>query len=277
MKLYLKTKDFSVSQEDFELHWDPDLDMLRTYPMPKDLLRYYDSQDYISHTDAKSTFTDKLYQWVKRRNLRNKIQIIDNQSLITKSLLDFGAGTGDFVVYANQAEYQASGMEPNAKARDLAKSKGISLVPDLEALGNETFQVITLWHVLEHLPNLEEQISEIASRLNPDGALVIAVPNFKSFDAKYYGNHWAGYDVPRHLWHFSKTAIRKLFKKQGFKIVSIHPMRFDAFYVSMLSEKYKGNKFYLFSAFIIGLWSNVKALFTKEYSSLIYVLKRENN
>ena len=277
MKLYLKTKDFSVSQEDFELHWDSDLDMLRTHPMPKNLPRYYESEDYISHTDAESSFTDKLYQWVKRRNLRNKIQIIDNQSLITKSLLDFGAGTGDFVVYANQAEYQASGMEPNAKARDLAKSKGISLAPDLEALGNETFQVITLWHVLEHLPNLEEQISEIASRLNPDGALVIAVPNFKSFDAKYYGNHWAGYDVPRHLWHFSKTAIRKLFKKKGFKIVSIHPMRFDAFYVSMLSEKYKGNKFYLFSAFIIGLWSNVKALFTKEYSSLIYVLKRENN
>ncbi len=275
MKLYLRTKDFSVSGEDFELHWNQDLDMLRTHPTPKDLPRYYDSEDYISHTDAKSSFTDKLYQWAKRKNLKKKIQIIDNQAYNVKKLLDFGAGTGDFVKYANQSGYEAFGVEPNIKARNAAEPKGISLLSNMDALGNQTFQVITLWHVLEHLPDLENQISNIASRLKPQGTLVIAVPNFKSFDAKYYQSYWAGYDVPRHLWHFSKTSIKKLFKRQGFEIVAIRPMWFDAFYVSMLSEKYKGNKLYLFNAFVIGLWSNLKAIFTKEHSSLIYVLKRE--
>ncbi len=274
MKLYLKTKDFSVTGENFELHLDSQLEMLITRPEPNNLESYYQSDDYISHTDAKASFTDRLYQWVKQRNLRKKIQLIDNQVDKSKSLLDFGAGTGDFVLTAKQSGYEASGVEPNEKARNLAESKGLSLYPSLDELGQKSFQVITLWHVLEHLPNLEQQIQKITSSLIKDGALLIAVPNFKSFDAKYYGMHWAGYDVPRHLWHFSKKSIRQLFDKQGFKVVAIHPMWFDAFYVSMLSEKYKGNKLYLINAFVIGLWSNLRAMFTKEHSSLIYVLKR---
>ncbi len=277
MKLYLKTKDFSVTGEEFELHRDAEMDMLHTQPRPADLNRYYESDDYISHTDSKTSFTDKLYQRVKRRNLKYKIQIVDNQAYKTKSLLDFGAGTGDFVLYAKQAGYQALGIEPSAKARKLADAKGISLLPDLDELQNQKFQVITLWHVLEHLPDLEKQIGEILSKLNPQGTLVVAVPNFKSFDAKYYGPHWAGFDVPRHLWHFSKQSIKQLFDRQGFEIVSIHPMLFDAFYVSMLSEKYRGNKLYLINAFVVGLWSNLKAMFSKEHSSLIYVLKKKNS
>ncbi|NAY91673.1 methyltransferase domain-containing protein [Muricauda sp. JGD-17] len=277
MKLYLKTKDFSVSGEFFELHWDPQMDMLSTFPQPKDISRYYESEDYISHTDAKSSFTDKLYQWVKRINLRNKTQIIDSQVHKLKSLLDFGAGTGDFVLHAQASGYEAKGIEPSERARGLAERKGVSLYSNLKHTGEDKFQVITLWHVLEHLPNLQQQIIEIVSRLNQDGTLIVAVPNFKSFDAKHYGTYWAGYDVPRHLWHFSRTAIEKIFQQHNFKIVAVHPMWFDAFYVSMLSEKYKGNRRYLFHAFLVGLWSNIKACFTKEHSSLIYVLKRENN
>ena len=274
MKLYLKTKDFSVTGEDFELHLDSELDMLCTRPEPNNLESYYQSDNYISHTDAKASFTDKLYQWIKQRNLRKKIQLIDNQIDKSKSLLDFGAGTGDFVLTAKQSGYEAVGIEPNEKARMLAGNKGISLYPALDELGPRKFKVITLWHVLEHLPNLEQQIEKITSNLNQEGTLVIAVPNFKSFDAKYYGRYWAGYDVPRHLWHFSKKSIQQLFSKQGFQITAIHPMWFDAFYVSMLSEKYRGKKLYLINAFVIGLWSNLKAMFTKEHSSLIYVLKR---
>ena len=276
MKLYLKTKDFSVSGESFELHRDSNLDMLVTRPVPGNIADYYESENYISHTDAQKTFTDKLYQAVKRKNLKNKIQLIDNQSVILKSLLDIGAGTGDFLATAEKAGFTISGVEPNTKARQLAATKGVELNSELAELKGEQFQVITLWHVLEHLPNLEEQIKTIISLLRDDGTLVIAVPNFKSFDAKHYGRYWAGFDVPRHLWHFSKTAITKLFQQHQMEVVSIRPMWFDAFYVSMLSEKYKGNKLYLISAFFVGLWSNLKAIFTKEHSSLIYILKRKN-
>jgi 2-polyprenyl-3-methyl-5-hydroxy-6-metoxy-1,4-benzoquinol methylase len=274
MKLYLKTNDFCISGESFELHWDSNLDMLVTKPQPDNLARYYESEDYISHTDAQNSFTDRLYQAVKRKNLKNKIQLIDNQEDKGKSLLDIGAGTGDFLVTAKKAGYTVAGVEPNAKARDLAKLKGVELNAALGEVEDKQFQIITLWHVLEHLPNLEQQINAIVSLLNEDGTLIIAVPNFKSFDAKHYKSHWAGYDVPRHLWHFSKTAITKLFQKHKMEVVSIRPMWFDAFYVSMLSEKYKGNKLYLISAFFVGLWSNLKAIFTKEHSSLIYILKR---
>ncbi|WP_067038109.1 class I SAM-dependent methyltransferase [Allomuricauda sp. CP2A] len=275
MKLFLKTKDFSVSGESFELHQDTDLDMLVTQPQPENLAPYYESENYISHTDAQKTFTDKLYQAVKQKNLSNKTQIIENQVDKPDSLLDIGAGTGDFLATAQKAGFTVAGVEPNSKARQLAAQKGVHLEPALSNLKGRQFQVITLWHVLEHLPNLDEQISTISSLLKDNGTLIIAVPNFKSFDAKHYGTYWAGYDVPRHLWHFSKTAITKLFDRQGMEVISIRPMWFDAFYVSMLSEKYKGNKLYLISAFFVGLWSNVKACFTKEHSSLIYILKRK--
>lgn len=275
MKLFLKTKDFSVSKEDFELHLNEDLDMLITSPQPENSAAYYESEDYISHTDSKKSFTDKLYQTVKQRNLRNKIQLVDNQKNKSQSLLDIGAGTGDFLVLAKSKEYEVAGVEPNEGARRLALQKGVTLEPKLDRFSGTKFQIITLWHVLEHLPNLQDQINKITLLLEEKGTLIIAVPNFKSFDAKHYGAYWAGYDVPRHLWHFSKTSIAKLFDPHGMEVVSTRPMWFDAFYVSMLSEKYKGNKFYLISAFFVGLWSNLAAIFSKEHSSHIYILKRK--
>jgi 2-polyprenyl-3-methyl-5-hydroxy-6-metoxy-1,4-benzoquinol methylase len=275
MKLFLKTKDFSVSGEEFELYQDEGLDMLVTKPQPQNLGPYYESEDYISHTDATSTFTDRLYQLVKAKNLKNKLQLIENQCVKNKNLLDLGAGTGDFLVTAQNSGFNVTGIEPNAKARKLAEQKGIYLQPSLKEVSGQKFQVITLWHVLEHLPNLEEQITTLANLLEADGVLVIAVPNFKSFDAKHYKSYWAAFDVPRHLWHFSKTSIAQLFAPHQMEVVKIKPMWFDAFYVSMLSEKYKGNKLYLISAFFVGLWSNFRAIFTKEHSSLIYILKRK--
>ncbi|WP_318311033.1 class I SAM-dependent methyltransferase [Flagellimonas crocea] len=275
MKLFLKTRDFAISGEPFELHWDKDLDLLLTRPQPDDLASYYESEDYISHTDSKSTFTDKLYQLVKARNLRNKAQIIENQVVKNKNLLDIGAGTGDFLISARNSGFDVVGVEPNEKARRLAEQKGIHLNPNLAEVPKQKFQAITLWHVLEHLPNLEEQIKILVSMLEDDGVLVVAVPNFKSFDAKHYKEYWAGYDVPRHLWHFSKKSIEQLFAPHQMEVIKIKPMWFDAFYVSLLSEKYKGNKLYLPSAFFIGFWSNLRAIFTKEHSSLIYILKKK--
>lgn len=274
MKLFLKTKDFSVSGEPFELHWDEELDMLVTRPQPENLARYYESEDYISHTDAKKSLTDRLYQLVKGKNLKNKLQIVENQLDKPVNLLDLGAGTGDFLILARDSGFSVVGVEPNDRARQLAHKKGVELQTSLEDVSGQKFQAITLWHVLEHLPNLEEQIKTLVELLEKDGVLVIAVPNFKSFDAKYYKTHWAAYDVPRHLWHFSKTSISKIFARHRIEVVKIRPMWFDAFYVSMLSEKYKENKLYLISSFFVGLWSNLMAIFTKEHSSLIYILKR---
>ncbi|WP_422349592.1 class I SAM-dependent methyltransferase [Flagellimonas sp.] len=274
MKLFLKTKDYSVSNEEFDLLYDSELDMLVTQPQPEDLFRYYESEAYISHTDAKTSVVDKLYQLVKRFNLGRKIQIAENQNIRSKSLLDFGAGTGDFLATAKERGFEVYGVEPNQKARDRAKQKGIELSESLSNLKGSKYGVITLWHVLEHLPNLDGQLEELKELLEEDGLLVVAVPNYKSFDAKHYKSHWAAYDAPRHLWHFSRTSISKLFERHQMEVIQTHPMIFDSFYVSLLSEKYKGNKFYFFKAFAIGLWSNMSAWFSKEYSSVIYLIKK---
>lgn len=274
MKPYLKTKDFSVTKESFELLHDKSLDMLVTKPQPENLDKYYQSESYISHTDADKTFTDKIYQAVKKFSLGKKVNLINGYAKTEKTLLDVGAGTGDFLITALNKNWNVDGVEPNHDAQIKAGEKGIEVFSDLDAVSNKKYQVITLWHVLEHLLNLETQIAKLVSLLDDNGTLIIAVPNFKSYDAKYYKTFWAAFDVPRHLWHFSHTAIEKLFLKHKMKVVKTKPMVFDAFYVSLLSEKYKSGKQHFIKAFFVGLWSNINALFTKEYSSRIYILKK---
>jgi len=274
MTPYLKTKDFSVSQEEFELHHDLDLDMLVTKPHPEKLDSYYQSDNYISHTDASTSLVDKMYQRVKKFSIRRKVKLINRHASKPKTILDFGAGTGDFLLAAKSSSWIVEGVEPNLDARNKAKEKGVHLLSNLDLLEGRKYKVITLWHVLEHVSDLENQILNLAAHLEEQGTLIIAVPNFKSYDAKHYQEHWAAYDVPRHLWHFSKTAIEKLFAKQGLILVQTKPMIFDAFYVALLSEKYKSGKLRYAKAFLIGLLSNIKALSTKEHSSLIYILKK---
>lgn len=274
MKAYIRTKDYSVSGESFSLVYDPILKGLATHPQPKDLDPYYKSQSYISHTDANKTLSDKLYQRVKKYSLKKKEKLISKYCSSTKTLLDVGAGTGDFLMTAKQKGWKVSGVEPNQDARLRAAEKGIALKANMQMLPEQKYGTITLWHVLEHLPNLGDQIKNLVFRLKEDGALVIAVPNYKSYDANYYGEYWAAYDVPRHLWHFSKASIQSLFAEHGLKVVRIKPMIFDSFYVSLLSEKYKTGRQNYFKAFAIGLLSNIKALGSKEYSSHIYVLRR---
>ena len=275
MKRFLKTKDFSVSGEEFELLLDTELNMLRTHPEPRDLENYYNSEAYISHTDSSKTLVDKLYQYIKRRNLRKKIRLINKYTTSNKTLLDIGAGTGSFLESAKYNGWETFGIEPNKKARDLAINKSLDLKANIDLLEKKSFQVITLWHVLEHLPNLDLQINKIVSLLNEDGALILAVPNFQSYDAKYYREYWAAYDVPRHLSHFSQLSIKKLFTQNGMRVVDTRPMIFDSFYVSLLSEKYKHGKGNFLKAFLVGLKSNISAWRTKEYSSLLYILKKE--
>src|SRR5204863_7865105 len=189
------------------------------------------------------------------------------------SLLDIGAGTGDFLWTAKQEGWKTTGIEPNDKARISAERKGISFAEDMASIPDHSFDVITMWHVLEHVPDLDLQIRELKRLLKPEGTVIVAVPNFKSYDAKYYGNFWASFDVPRHLWHFSKTSIKLLFQKEGMELKKVLPMKFDAFYVALLSEKYKNGKMNFLKAFYIGLLSNIKAKGNLEYSSHIYIIK----
>jgi 2-polyprenyl-3-methyl-5-hydroxy-6-metoxy-1,4-benzoquinol methylase len=275
--VYIKVKDHSVSGEKFELLLDEELQLLKTHPQPEleNLGKYYESEDYISHTDAKRSLFEKIYHWVKIYSLNKKVSLINSLHKSKGSLLDIGAGTGDFLVTAKANGWQITGIEPNENAKKLAVSKGVSFENRIEHIENQQFDVITMWHVLEHVPNVEHQIKELKRLLKPNGTIIIAVPNFKSFDAGYYGEFWAAYDVPRHLWHFSKTSIEKLFGKENINLVKILPMIFDSFYVSLLSEKYKNGKMNFFKAFFIGLRSNWKANQSKEYSSHIYVLKND--
>lgn len=274
-KHFLSVKDYSVSQEDFDLYYDEKLDMLITHPQPslENLGKYYESVDYISHTDSKRSLFEKCYHFIKSIALKNKLNLINSVQPAKGSILDIGAGTGDFLSFVQQEGWQAIGVEPSEKAKAIAKKKGVSFVGNTIELENNSFDVISMWHVLEHVPDLDSQIKELKRLLKPNGTLIIAVPNFKSFDAKHYGKFWAAFDVPIHFWHFSKTAIKLLFEQEEMKLVKTLPMKFDSYYVSLLSEKYKNGKMNFIRAFFIGLQSNWKAKKNFEYSSHIYVLK----
>jgi len=274
-KHFLTVTDYSVSKETFELYYDQELDMLITSPQPssENLGRYYESNDYISHTDSKRSIFEKAYHFVKGIALKNKLNLINNCSSSKGNLLDIGAGTGDFLLTAKQNGWNTIGVEPSEKAKGIAIGKGIKFSNSTNELESNSFDVITMWHVLEHVPNLDLQIKELKRLIKPNGTIIIAVPNFKSYDAKYYGKFWAAFDVPIHFWHFSKTAIKLLFEKENVKLEKVLPMKFDSFYVSLLSEKYKNGKMNFVKAIWIGLLSNIKANRSSEHSSHIYVFK----
>jgi 2-polyprenyl-3-methyl-5-hydroxy-6-metoxy-1,4-benzoquinol methylase len=273
LKPLLNCKDYTVSGERFELLKNEEYQMLVTSPVPLDLENYYKSEDYISHTDSKKTFFDKIYQIVKKHTLKRKCSLLNSFKTEEKTVLDFGAGTGDFLKVCKNNKWKVLGIEPSLDARKIAEKKGIYLKENLSDIDNQRFDVITLWHVLEHVEDLRDTIKMLTSLLKPQGRIVIAVPNFKSSDATFYKEHWAAFDVPRHLWHFSQTTIQKLFCEVEMGVAKTIPMKFDSYYVSLLSEKYKSGKSKPINAFYRGFVSNLKAITTSEYSSLIYVIK----
>ena len=269
----LNCKDNTVSGKYFEVMMHQEYEMLVTSPVPKNLENYYKSETYISHTDSKKTFFDKIYQGVKNHTLKQKLILLNSFKSGSKSVLDFGAGTGDFLKICKNNNWQVLGIEPSAEARENAVKKGIYLKENLLDITNQKFDVITLWHVLEHVENLKNTIKVLKSLLQPEGRIVVAVPNYKSYDAEFYKEYWAAYDVPRHLWHFSQKAIHKLFLEVEMIVEETLPMKFDSYYVSLLSEKNKTGKSNPIKAFYRGFLSNRRAKSTTEYSSLIYVIK----
>lgn len=273
---YVVCKDYTVSGEKFQLHYNPKMELLETFPKPdlEELPSYYKSEKYISHTDSSSGFLDKIYQKVKSYMLDKKLSWIKSKKGENSRLLDIGAGTGDFLLRAKDKNWKVNGVEPNPKARSLAAKKGIELFENTAEFPSHSFDVITMWHVLEHVPNLNDQLEELERILKPDGLLVVAVPNFKSWDAEKYKEFWAAYDVPRHLWHFSRNSIKILFQKNGFEVKSTKALLFDSFYVSLLSEKYKNGHGNILGGIWNGFLSNLKAMGTKEYSSVVYFIEK---
>lgn len=274
--IFLKTKDFSVTGENFNLLALHDKTLLKTDPSPSKeaLPLYYENPDYLSHSDGNSSLFEKTYQWVKALAAIQKLRQIEKFCPSKGNLMDVGAGTGDFLLAAQKRDWQVWGTEPNITARAKAEEKGISLLKDTQDLPNATFQVISLWHVLEHIPDFEAQIREIYRLLAPGGLAVLAVPNFKSYSAQYYKQFWAAYDVPRHLWHFSKPFLTVAFQENGFSTVAVKPLWQDAHYINLLSEKYKTGHMRVFPAFYRATLCNLKGILSTNQSSLIYFFKK---
>lgn len=272
---YFKVKDHFLTQKEFYLNKNSEFGYLETHPIPEHLSEFYKSENYISHTDSSKSLFEKVYQKIKLYNNRYKFSKLNHKEN-GKKLLDIGCGTGDFLQFAQKKGLKVFGIEPNQKAIEIAKNKIGKEGGFFDQLSDtdETFDSITLWHVLEHIPDLNRTLIEIKSKLKSEGELIIAVPNYKSFDAKFYQSFWAAYDVPRHLWHFSPEDFDRLMNHHGMKIVNKYPLLLDSFYVSLLSEKYKGNRWGIFRAILIGTISNFLGFWNGNYSSIIYKIKK---
>lgn len=247
-------------------------------PNPEEIGTYYRSDDYISHTNAGQSLSDRIYQVVRKRTVRSKHKLI-SQYIQQGAVLDYGCGTGNFLGYLRSKGYRTVGIEPSSIARAQAVALlGPTVVPTLRELEpDDRFQVITLWHVLEHVHDVRDTLRKLHSHAAPGTLLVIAVPDRESWDATHYGAQWAAYDVPRHLSHFRRKDIRRFLDETGFTVFDTRPMWFDAPYVSMLSEKHRGagSLVALVKGGILGCVSNLVAATTSRPTSSSLFLARK--
>jgi 2-polyprenyl-3-methyl-5-hydroxy-6-metoxy-1,4-benzoquinol methylase len=275
----LKAIDHTVSKEEFEI-WQCNNCTLRftqSIPGKEEIAVYYKSENYISHSNTNKGLINFMYHKVRSRTLHKKKAMVEKLSGISKGeVLDVGCGTGSFLNTMQQASWKITGVEPDEFARAKAKELYKIDVQSSEiffTLSPSTFDVITMWHVLEHVHELDEYIAQLRALLKPGGRLFIAVPNYTSYDQGVYKSYWAAYDVPRHLYHFSPKAMVKFLSFNQLKLLAMQPMLFDSFYVSMLSEKYKAGKNNYLKALKVGVISNYKALRdTARCSSIIYII-----
>lgn len=235
-----------------------------TNPIPKNLEDYYNQENYDSYQKKKGVFSS-IYSLIQRINNRYKVNIIKRYGV--GSLLDYGAGSGNFVDHANRVGYKSIGFEP------INKSLNKNITNNMAVIKKSKYKFITLWHVLEHTKKPKELLHNIKGLLSKGGKIVIAVPNIGSYDNIYYKKNWAGYDVPRHVFHFNKNSLMRLLSDVKLSVVGSKPLYFDSFYVSMLSEKQKKNPLWFIFGFFIGLASNISAFFTKKHSSIIYIIE----
>lgn len=274
--------DHYASGEQFSLCRCEDCGFILTQdaPVETEIGKYYETPDYISHSDTHKGLMNRVYHQVRKYMLSRKAKLIKRTSGLSKgSLLDIGTGTGYFSNEMKERGWRVKAIEKNAGARDFAKEHfelDIDAEDALAEYADHSFDAITLWHVMEHLEHLNETWERLSRLLKERGVLIIAVPNPNSYDAGKYKEWWAAYDVPRHLWHFTPSAMQQFGVKHGFKLAEQHPMPFDAFYVSMLTEKYRGSRL----AFMKGMWTGLLAWFSslakeERSSSMIYVFRKK--
>ncbi|MFO8054015.1 MAG: class I SAM-dependent methyltransferase [Bacteroidales bacterium] len=274
--IFLKTRDWFLTQQDFNIEQCDNCGFLFTNPRPEPhkTSDYYKSENYISHNSEKKGLVSLIYRIIRHYSLKQKYQHIKKHTS-GKSILDIGSGTGEFLNFMKINNWRVKGIEPDQKARDFSVQRyklPVDDEPELEQIPAGSFDVITMWHVLEHVPDLTKKIHHLKNILNQNGLLIIAVPNPDAFDAAYYEKYWAAWDVPRHLYHFRKENIRSLAQQANMNVKEIVPMVFDAYYISLLSEKYRSSKPNYLNAFLTGLKSNWKARKNCNHSSLIYIL-----
>ncbi|MEO9482877.1 MAG: class I SAM-dependent methyltransferase [Ekhidna sp.] len=271
---YMICDDHSVTGESFAIVKCTSCGFVFTNPRPAaaSLGKYYESNEYISHTDKANSPIHLIYKLVRNYTLNQKVSILDRILNRKGSVLDYGCGTGHFVQTARKKGWQAFGYEPDDQARKLADIKNPSCILDSIAKCPDEIDIITAWHVIEHVADINTTIKQLIKKLKTGGHIIMALPNHRSMDAQHYQEYWAAYDVPRHLSHFDQDSMRQLAKKFKLTLKETLPMKFDSFYVSMLSEKYKGGS--ILNALTTGLKSNNKAKSTGEYSSLIYIFQK---
>ncbi len=275
---HLICKDHFLTNEKFDIVKCDNCTFLFTNPRPdtNSIGNYYQSSEYISHTNKGNNLINTLYKVARTFTLAGKVRMI-NKLTANKSILDYGCGTGDFLIACKKNGWSVHGVEPDSHAREIAShNKVIQIHSSLGQLDQlKSVGLITLWHVLEHINDLNEILSQLISTLDKDGTMLIAVPNHNSYDAKHYDHHWAAYDVPRHLYHFSQKTMKILLENHGLKINQIIPMKLDSFYVSLLSEKYKYSQSNYVKSLLNGYKSNAYARKNNnDYSSLIYIASK---
>ncbi len=275
----LRAKDQTVSGEEFTIMECRQCTLRFTQDIPgsDSISYYYKSEDYISHSDTSKGIINRVYKMVRGRTLVKKRKLIEHYTGLKKgSALDVGSGTGAFVHELKQSGWNVTGLEPDAGARKVAHNiHNVDLYDTLAlySLPANSFDAITLWHVLEHVHELHVYVQQLKKLLSDKGKLFIAVPNYTSLDAEKYGNYWAAYDVPRHLYHFSPASMKTLMEKNGLKIIHYKPMWYDSFYISLLSSKYKNGKTSWAGAAWNGFRSNFQAMSNvKKCSSVIYII-----
>jgi len=273
--------DHFLTKEEFQVFQCFSCGLLFTNPRPDtdQLPAYYKSEEYISHSNTSKGLLNKLYQIVRRSTLKWKGKVI-SEYFPDGSILDIGCGTGYFLNHMKTLGWTTLGIEPDALARKAASENHQLDVRDeseLSSLDSGSFDVVTLWHVLEHVIDINHRLEEVHRLLKPKGILVLALPNPSSYDAIHYNSFWAAWDVPRHLYHFNPKALHGIVSKLGFEFLASKGMVFDAYYISMISEKYKGSKLFPLKGFISGFISNRKARKGEEsYSSMCYFFRKSD-
>ena len=273
MKTPIKIKDHFLSKESFVVSgYKPGV--LKTEPNlnSKELQKYYNSDKYLSHSKSNSFF-GIIYSKASTLMLSSKYKMIEKHINHKSNIVDFGCGKGDFVLKLSNKGYNCSGVENNELAISQLKKQNIKHHKSIDEL-TKKIDFIMFWHSFEHISNYESVLYSLKSLTSKNAKVLIALPNYLSFDARYYGSVWAAFDVPRHRFHFSPNGLKSVMADFGFKLVNTHPLYLDAFYISMISEKYKNNKLYFLFGMFIGLISNVMGLFNSNYSSSAFIFKK---